>query len=114
MSVLDRSWYRRVLVERVEGPTRRAVWERAYEEVVQLETGLAAEGMVLVKLWLHLSPQEQLRRFEARRDDPYEAWKPTEDDWRNGARRGCLGSSGDHRPTRHRRPRGARPCPPAP
>ena len=87
MAVLDRTWYGRVLVERVEQLAPEAAWRRAYDEVVQLETSLAAEGMVLVKLFLHLSPQEQLRRFEARRDDPYKAWKLTAEDWRNRDRR---------------------------
>jgi len=87
MAVLDRTWYGRVLVERVEQLAPEAAWRRAYDEIVQLETSLAAEGMVLVKLWMHLSPQEQLRRFEARRDDPYKAWKLTDDDWRNREKR---------------------------
>lgn len=87
MAVLDRSWYGRVLVERVEGLAAEEAWERAYGEIVSLETTLAAEGTILVKFWLHLSPEEQLRRFEARRADPYRAWKLTRDDWRNRDRR---------------------------
>lgn len=87
MAVLDRTWYGRVLVERVEGFAPEEAWRRAYDEIVDLETTLAAEGMVLVKLWLHLSPEEQLRRFEARRDDPYKAWKLTDEDWRNREKR---------------------------
>lgn len=87
MAVLDRTWYGRVLVERVEGFAPEEAWRRAYDEIVDLETSLAAEGMVFVKLWLHLSPEEQLRRFEARRDDPYKAWKLTEEDWRNREKR---------------------------
>src|SRR5438270_2619557 len=67
MAVLDRSWYGRVLVERVEGFAPEEAWERAYGEIVSMETTLAAEGTVLVKFWLHISPEEQLRRFEARR-----------------------------------------------
>ena len=87
MAVLDRSWYGRVLVERVEGfairggpgsgPTARSsTWRRT----------LAAEGTILVKFWMHVSPEEQLRRFE-RRDDPYKTWKLTDDDWRNREKR---------------------------
>jgi polyphosphate kinase 2 (PPK2 family) len=87
MTVLDRSWYGRVLVERIEGFAPEEAWRRAYQEIVDLETTLAAEGTVLVKFWLHLSPQEQLRRFESRRDDPYRAWKLTEEDWRNREKR---------------------------
>ena len=87
MAVLDRSWYGRVLVERVEGYASGVEWERAYDEILAFERGLAAEEMVLVKFWLHLSPEEQLRRFERRRDDPLRAWKLTEEDWRNRERR---------------------------
>jgi polyphosphate kinase 2 (PPK2 family) len=87
MAVLDRSWYGRVLVERVEGFAPEEAWRRAYGEIVNHETSLAAEGTVLVKFWLHLSPEEQLRRFEARRADPYRAWKLTEEDWRNFEKR---------------------------
>ena len=83
MAVLDRTWYGRVLVERVEGFASVDAWQRAYAEIVDLETTLAAEGMVLVKFWMHLSPEEQLRRFQARQADPYKAWKLTEEDWRN-------------------------------
>ena len=87
MAVLDRTWYGRVLVERVEGFASDEAWQRAYQEIVDLETTLAAEGTILVKFWMHLSPEEQLRRFESRRDDPYRAWKLTEEDWRNREKR---------------------------
>jgi polyphosphate kinase 2 (PPK2 family) len=87
MAVLDRSWYGRVLVERVEGFAPEEAWRRAYKEIVDLETSLAAEGTILVKFFLHISPEEQLRRFEARRKDPYRAWKLTEEDWRNREKR---------------------------
>jgi AMP-polyphosphate phosphotransferase len=88
MAVLDRSWYGRVLVERVEGYAEEEAWRRAYQEIVDLETTLAAEGTVLVKFWMHVSPEEQLRRFESRRGDPYKAWKLTAEDWRNREKRG--------------------------
>ncbi|MCZ2859895.1 polyphosphate kinase 2 family protein [Blastococcus sp. VKM Ac-2987] len=88
MAVLDRSWYGRVLVERVEGFATKEAWQRAYQEIVDLETTLAAEGTVLVKFWMHVSPEEQLHRFESRRADPYKAWKLTEEDWRNREKRG--------------------------
>src|SRR4051795_10244730 len=91
MAVLDRSWYGRVLVERVEGFASEKAWQRAYGEIVDFETTLAAEGTILVKFWLHLSPQEQLRRFERRRDDPYKSWKLTDEDWRNREKRAAYG-----------------------
>jgi len=87
MAVLDRSWYGRVLVERVEGLTSEAAWQRAYEEIRDYEHMLVAEGMVLVKLWLHMSEAEQLKRFEARAKDPLKVWKLTEEDWRNREKR---------------------------
>jgi polyphosphate kinase 2 (PPK2 family) len=83
MAVLDRSWYGRILVERVEGFADAAEWQRAPAQIVQWEAGLAAEGMVLVKIWLHLSEEEQLRRFRARERDPLKRWKLTGEDWRN-------------------------------
>jgi polyphosphate kinase 2 (PPK2 family) len=87
MAVFDRSWYGRVLVERVEGFASEAEWRRGYGEIVELERTLAAEGMVLIKFFLHLSADEQLKRFEARRDDPLKAWKLTPDDWENRSKR---------------------------
>jgi polyphosphate kinase 2 (PPK2 family) len=87
MAVFDRSWYGRVLVERTEGFATRAEWERAYGEIVAFERSLAAEGTVLVKFWMHLSSEEQLRRFERRRDNPLKAWKLTDEDWRNREKR---------------------------
>jgi polyphosphate kinase 2 (PPK2 family) len=87
MAVLDRTWYGRVLVERVEGFAAEEQWQRAYDEIVAHERTLAAEGMILVKFWLHISDEEQLSRFERRRDDPLKSWKLTDEDWRNRARR---------------------------
>ncbi len=87
MAVLDRTWYGRVLVERVEGLIPEESWRRAYSEIVNLETTLAAEGMILVKFWMHLSPEEQLKRFERRRNDPLKVWKLTREDWRNRDKR---------------------------
>jgi polyphosphate kinase 2 (PPK2 family) len=83
MAVLDRSWYGRVLVERVEGLASETEWRRAYPQIVQWESGLAAEGAVFVKLWLEISEDEQLRRFRARERDPLKRWKLTGEDWRN-------------------------------
>lgn len=87
MAVLDRSWYGRVLVERVEGFASEAEWRRAYSQIVGWESGLATEGLVLVKFWLHVSEDEQLRRFRAREKDPLKRWKLTGEDWRNISRR---------------------------
>jgi polyphosphate kinase 2 (PPK2 family) len=83
MAVLDRSWYGRVLVERVEKLTPEQHWRRAYDEINQFERALHDEGMVLVKLWLHISSREQLKRFRARERDPLKRWKLTDEDWRN-------------------------------
>jgi polyphosphate kinase 2 (PPK2 family) len=87
MAILDRSWYGRVLVERVEGFASEAEWTRAYDEINGFERMLSEEGTVLVKLWLHISDEEQLKRFEARRHDPLKAYKLTDEDWRNRGRR---------------------------
>jgi polyphosphate kinase 2 (PPK2 family) len=76
-----------VLVERVEGFASPEEWGRAYEEIVSFEQGLADEGTIVAKLWLHTSPEEQLKRFEARADDPLKAWKLTPEDWENRAKR---------------------------
>jgi AMP-polyphosphate phosphotransferase len=86
MAVLDRSWYGRVLVERVEGYAGRKQWQRAYDEICGFERTLADEGMVLIKFWLHISQEEQLKRFEKREKDPLKSWKLTDDDWRNRRR----------------------------
>ena len=83
MCVFDRSWYGRVLVERVEGYASPAQWRRAYDEIVQFERNLVLEGIIIIKFWLHISPEEQLRRFERRQRDPLRQWKLTDEDWRN-------------------------------
>jgi len=87
MAVFDRTWYGRVLVERVEGFASEPEWSRAYDEIARFERMLTDDELVLVKLWLHISHDEQLRRFERRRRDPLKAWKLTDEDWRNRARR---------------------------
>jgi AMP-polyphosphate phosphotransferase len=87
MAILDRSWYGRVLVERVEGYADEADWRRAYDEINSFERTLSDEGTVLVKVWLHVSDEEQLRRFESRQEDPLKAYKLTEEDWRNRGKR---------------------------
>ncbi len=87
MAVLDRSWYGRVLVERVEKFATKPQWSRAYDEINEFEGTLSAEGMVLIKFWMHVSDEEQLKRFEARRGDPLKSWKLTDEDWRNREKR---------------------------
>lgn len=85
-AVFDRSWYGRVLVERVQGYASDEQWTRAYDEIVQFERSLVLEGVEVIKFWLHISPEEQLRRFNKRKKDPMRAWKLTEEDWRNRER----------------------------
>jgi polyphosphate kinase 2 (PPK2 family) len=87
MAVLDRSWYGRVLVERVEGFATEEQWKRAYDEIVEFERTLSAEGMIMVKFWMHVSAEEQLRRFESRAQDTLRSWKLTDEDWRNREKR---------------------------
>ncbi len=87
MAVFDRTWYGRVLVERVESLATKREWMRAYAEIVDFERMLAVEGLCLVKVFLHLSAKEQLRRFRSRERDPLKRWKLTDDDWRNRERR---------------------------
>jgi len=83
ITIFDRSWYGRVLVERVEGFCAEDEWKRAYREINEFERQLVEFGTVIVKFWLHIDRQEQLRRFKAREQDPYKTWKITEEDWRN-------------------------------
>jgi len=87
MTVFDRSWYGRVLVERVEELATKEEWERAYETIVEFERTFSAESGILVKFWMHVSPEEQLKRFEKRQDNPLKSWKITDDDWRNREKR---------------------------
>jgi polyphosphate kinase 2 (PPK2 family) len=87
MAVFDRSWYGRVLVERVEGLATREQWLRAYDEINGFERTLADEGMILIKFWMHISGNEQLERFKRREKDPLKSWKLTEEDWRNREKR---------------------------
>jgi polyphosphate kinase 2 (PPK2 family) len=87
MTVLDRSWYGRVLVERVRGLASEPEWTRAYDDVTAFERTLAGDGAVIVKLWLEISPEEQLERFETRRRDPLRQWKLTDEDWLNRGQR---------------------------
>ena len=83
IAVFDRSWYGRVMVERIEGFARPDEWQRAYIEINEFERQLTDFGTIVCKFWLHISPEEQLRRFEERQNIPYKAWKLTDEDWRN-------------------------------
>jgi polyphosphate kinase 2 (PPK2 family) len=89
MAVFDRSWYGRVLVERVEGFASKEEWKRAFEEIVAFEEGLHREGALLVKYWMHISDKEQLERFKRRELIPWKNWKLTTEDWRNREKRGA-------------------------
>jgi len=86
MAIFDRSWYGRVLVERVEGFAAETEWRRAYQEINVFEQHIESSGAILVKFWLHLSPEEQLHRFLERETTPHKKFKITLDDWRNRAR----------------------------
>ncbi len=88
MAVLDRSWYGRVLVERVEGFATTDQWSRGYDEIVEFERSLVLEGMILLKFWMHISDEEQLRRFKRRETEPLKTWKLTDEDWRNREKHG--------------------------
>jgi polyphosphate kinase 2 (PPK2 family) len=83
IAVFDRSWYGRVLVERVEGFAAEAEWKRAYKEINSFERQLRDFGSIVAKFWIHISREEQLRRFEERKAIGYKAWKLTDEDWRN-------------------------------
>ncbi len=83
IAIFDRSWYGRVLVERIEGFATKNEWTRAYEEINHFEKLLTDGDYIIVKFWLHVSDEEQLKRFKEREQDPYKSWKLTDEDWRN-------------------------------
>ena len=83
IAVYDRTWYGRVLVERIEGFAREDEWRRAYGEINDFEAELVQWGAVVVKFWLQIDKKEQLRRFKSREQTPEKRWKITEEDWRN-------------------------------
>jgi polyphosphate kinase 2 (PPK2 family) len=82
-TIFDRSWYGRVLVERIEGFATEREWRRAYGEINDFERQLVTHGIVLAKFWVNITPEEQEQRFEARRVVPFKRWKLTPEDWRN-------------------------------
>ncbi|MFN7250443.1 MAG: polyphosphate kinase 2 family protein [Anaerobacillus sp.] len=83
MSIFDRSWYGRILVERVEGFASEKEWKRAYEEINAIEKMFVDDGQIILKFWLHITKDEQLKRFEERQENPFKHWKLTDEDWRN-------------------------------
>lgn len=83
LTIYDRSWYGRVLVERVEGFASEQEWQRSYSEIVNFEEALAAHGILVLKFWLHIDKDEQLKRFQEREKIPYKQYKITEEDYRN-------------------------------
>ena len=83
LAIFDRTWYGRVLVERIEGFCTEAEWRRAYQEIKEFELSLTNYGTILLKFWMHISKDEQLRRFEERQETEYKQYKITDEDWRN-------------------------------
>lgn len=83
MAIFDRSWYGRVMVERIEGFCTEEEWKRAFQEINEMEKHLTNHGTVILKFWLHIDQEEQLARFQSRQQDPAKRWKITEEDWRN-------------------------------
>ena len=83
IAIFDRSWYGRVLVERLEGFATKDEWERAYDEINNFEHLLTDGNYIIIKFWIHIDKEEQLNRFNARSQDPYKSWKLTDEDWRN-------------------------------
>lgn len=83
IAIFDRSWYGRVMVERVEGFCSETEWKRAYHEINEFEAQLTNFGMVIIKFWLQIDADEQLKRFKARENTDHKQWKITDEDWRN-------------------------------
>ncbi|NLI79969.1 MAG: phosphate--AMP phosphotransferase [Candidatus Riflebacteria bacterium] len=83
ITIFDRTWYGRVLVERIEGFCSTEAWQRAYREINEFEAHLANYGTVIVKFWLHIDQDEQMKRFKDRQETPWKQWKITDEDWRN-------------------------------
>jgi polyphosphate kinase 2 (PPK2 family) len=86
VTIFDRSWYGRVLVERVEGLASEREWRRAYAEINRFERQLIRHGTVLLKFWMHITKEQQLLRFKERERTPWKRWKLTDEDWRNRER----------------------------
>ena len=86
MTIFDRSWYGRVLVERIEQFAGDDEWRRAFAEINDFEDRLIQHGIILRKFWMHISKEEQLKRFKDREETPHKRWKLVEEDWRNRER----------------------------
>lgn len=89
IGVFDRSWYGRVLVERIEGFASERQWRRAYREINEFEEQLTTAGYILLKFWLHIDPDTQLERFTERENNPFKKYKLTDEDWRNREKWSC-------------------------
>lgn len=83
VTVFDRTWYGRVMVERIEGFAKEEEWKRAYDEILEMEKDWTNEGYIVLKFWMQIDKEEQKKRFEARLNDPDKQWKITDEDWRN-------------------------------
>ena len=83
IAIFDRTWYGRVLVERIEGFCSEAAWKRAYREINEFERQLVDADTIIIKFWIHITKEEQLARFESRKVDTVKNWKLTDEDWRN-------------------------------
>lgn len=83
IAIFDRTWYGRVMVERIEGFCSKQEWQRAYKEINDMEKDLADAGAIVIKFWMQIDKDEQERRFKARQEDPLKQWKITDEDWRN-------------------------------
>ncbi len=83
IAIFDRTWYGRVMVERIEGFCTTQDWQRAYREMNQMESQLVHHGAVVLKFWLHIDKEEQAKRFKDRQENPEKSWKITDEDWRN-------------------------------
>lgn len=83
IAIFDRTWYGRVMVERIEGFCTEKEWKRAYQEINEMEAHLANAGVIVLKFWLHIDKDEQEKRFKSRMETPGKQWKITDEDWRN-------------------------------
>ena len=86
IAIFDRTWYGRVMVERIEGFCSRPEWQRAYREIREMEKELTDHGAIVLKFWMQIDKDEQKKRFEERQTNPQKQWKITEEDWRNRAK----------------------------
>ena len=83
IAIFDRSWYGRVMVERIEGFCSEEEWKRAYRELNEMEESIASHGTIILKFWLQIDKDEQECRFKDRMETPQKQWKITDEDWRN-------------------------------